>query len=145
MKRMVLYAMIAVLAGSLYSCKSSRQPEQPKAETASDGLRDKQWKLVEIQGRPVTASEAHILFNVDGTVSGSLGCNTFYGNYTALQESRIRFSNLSNTLKMCMDMTVEDDLKRALEIADSYQLTDRQLILTRARMAPLARFEVVSK
>jgi heat shock protein HslJ len=114
-----------------------------KAVSASDGLINKYWKLVEIMGRPVTASEAYIQFKVDGTVNGNLGCNTFNGNYTTPQELRIRFSNLTNTLKMCIDMRIENDLTEALKTADSYNLNDNQLILNRARMAPLARFEAV--
>ncbi|GHV55666.1 hypothetical protein FACS1894182_00420 [Bacteroidia bacterium] len=114
-----------------------------KPVSASDGLTNKYWKLVEIMGRPVTASEAHIQFKTDGTVNGSLGCNTFRGSYTTPQETRIQFSQLVTTLKMCIDMSVEDDLKQVLEKADSYSLSGNQLILNRARMAPLARFEVV--
>ncbi|MDR0543062.1 MAG: META domain-containing protein [Dysgonamonadaceae bacterium] len=116
-----------------------------KAIPLSDGLTDKYWKLVEIMGRPVTSSEAHIQFKTNGTVNGSLGCNTFNGNYTRPQDLRIRFSNLTNTLKMCVDISIENDLKQVLQQTDSYYLNGDQLILNRARMAPLARFEAIYK
>ena len=45
----------------------------------------------------------------------------------------------------CLNMEIENELKRALEMADNYSLTadGKYLSLNRARMAPLARFEVV--
>jgi len=45
----------------------------------------------------------------------------------------------------CLNMEIEDELKRALEMADNYSLSSdgKFLSLNRARMAPLARFEVV--
>ncbi|MDR1792381.1 MAG: META domain-containing protein [Bacteroidales bacterium] len=106
------------------------------------------WKLVELNGKPITSpkepnNEAHILFNPNGRVSGSLGCNTFTGSYTLQENSRIQFSQMVNTKKMCLDMSVEEELVKILQVADSYAITDNQLTLNRARMAPLAKFEAV--
>jgi len=135
----------------MYSCKSSKQDVKPEVQTASVAgeLTNKRWQLVEIMGRPVTYSSednriAYIQFRADGTVSGSLSCNTFTGNYTANPEIlQIRFSNLVNTLKMCLDMEIENELSKVLQNADNYNVNGDKLTLNRARMAPLARFEAV--
>jgi heat shock protein HslJ len=103
---------------------------------------------VELNGKPVSFPEPSIapfiLMNSDGTVSGSLGCNTFAGSFTMQEGNRISFSQLVNTQKMCLDMSTETEMARVLQSADNYNLTEKQFVLNRARMAPLARFEVVS-
>jgi heat shock protein HslJ len=118
------------------------------ASSAHSGLTDRRWKLVELAGKPVTypenhASEAFISFKQDGTVNGNFSCNTFNGTYTLQEGNRIRFSKMAATQKMCLDMTVETDFAKVLETTDSYNMDGDNLILNRARMAPLARFEAV--
>ena len=150
MKPFLFYAMAIVLMSGMYSCKcSQKDAKQDNTKvTATDDLTNKRWKLVEIMGRPITysaedAREAYIQFKADGTVSGNLGCNTFSGNYSIPNPLQIRFSNLVNTLKMCIDMEIENGLSKALQTADNYNVDGDRLVLNRARMAPLARFEAV--
>ena len=151
MKRILFYVITIVMVNGMYSCKcSQKNAKQDIGEvsaTAND-LVNKRWKLVEIMGQPVTYSaedgkEAYIQFKADGTVSGNLGCNTFSGSYTLPNPLQIRFSNLVNTLKMCLDMEIENELSRVLQTADNYTVNGDQLVLNRARMAPLARFKAV--
>jgi hypothetical protein len=40
-------------------------------------------------------------------------------------------------------MEIETDMNKALNMTDSYSVKEDTLILNRARMAPLARFEAV--
>ena len=142
------FLLMAVIICTFSACKNTKETAN-NAEVKNgltkvevkNGLTDKYWKLVELNGVTVE-STAHIIFKPDGTVSGSLGCNNFNGVYTQQQGNRIKFDNLVNTQKMCLDMRVEDEFKRVLQIADNYNLTDKQFVLNRARMAPLARFEI---
>ena len=151
MKSILFCAMVIVMTCGMYSCKCSQKDakeDSAKVGIASDDLTNKRWRLVEIMGRPVTYSAedsraAYIQFKADGTVSGNLGCNTFSGSYSIPNPLQIRFSNLVNTLKMCIDMEIENDLSKALQTADNYNLNGDRLVLNRARMAPLARFEAV--
>ena len=157
MKPILLYAMTMFMVSGVYSCKCSQKSvtqesgkvNEVAANEAANNLINKRWQLVEIMGRPVAYSSednrlAYIQFRADGTVSGHMSCNTFSGNYTAAPQTlRIRFSNLVNTLKMCLDMEIETELKQALERADNYNVNGDQLLLNRARMAPLARFEAI--
>jgi heat shock protein HslJ len=147
MKRILFYTIAVVMTCGMSSCKCSQKNAKSETE-AADNLTNKRWKLVEIMGRPVTYSaddgrEAYIQFKSDGTVSGNLGCNTFTGNYAVPNPLQIGFSNLVNTLKMCLDMEIENELSQALKTADNYNVNGDQLVLNRARMAPLARFEAV--
>jgi heat shock protein HslJ len=117
-----------------------------KVEADTSGLFNRQWELVEIMGKPVSFSGIHknrasIYFESDGNVYGNLGCNTFNGTYTLQNGSRIQFSNVTNTLKSCHDMSVEETFKQILVVADNYFLDDNELILNRARIQPLAKFE----
>ena len=144
-----VFLLMAAIIGTFSACKSTKETaskaevknELVKVEVKND-LTGKYWKLIELNGATVE-STAHIIFRPDGTVSGSLGCNNFNGVYTQQEGNRIKFDNLVNTQKMCLDMSVEDEFKRALQIADNYNLTDKQFVLNKARMAPLARFEAV--
>lgn len=112
---------------------------------AGSGITARHWKLVELNSQPVTLGkgnrEAYIEFSLDGRVSGNLSCNFFNGAFTLQKDGRIRFAQLASTQKMCVDMRTETELLRVLQNADSYTLNGSQLILNRARMAPLARFE----
>jgi heat shock protein HslJ len=153
MKRNLLFmAMIALICG-MYSCKSKSyvKPDTGmiSSATSNPDLTNRYWKLVEIMGKPVTypegyANEAFVSFKPDGTVTGNFGCNTFNGTYTLQEGNRIRFSQMAATLKMCLDMAIEAEFVKVLEVADNYNLDGNKLVLNRARMAPLARFEAVS-
>ncbi|GHT46473.1 hypothetical protein FACS189440_04570 [Bacteroidia bacterium] len=144
---------MTLLMCGMYSCKSNQpvyqKPDTGKITVAPEStLTNKYWKLVELMGEPVVypegaANTAYISFKPDGSVNGNLGCNTFSGSYTLKEGFRISFSKLANTQKMCLDMNIETKLVQVLQTADNYNLNGNQLILNRARMAPLARFEVV--
>jgi uncharacterized lipoprotein NlpE involved in copper resistance len=101
----------------------------------------KHWKPVELGGKLVESGRAYILLGADDSkVSGNLGCNDFVGEYELKTGNRLRFGKLVVTSKMCLSATVEDQLKEALNRADSYRATGDSLVLLRARMAPIAIF-----
>jgi hypothetical protein len=43
----------------------------------------------------------------------------------------------------CPELDIENELIKALETADNYNYANDKLVLNKARMAPLARFEAV--
>ncbi|MDR1632570.1 MAG: META domain-containing protein [Dysgonamonadaceae bacterium] len=141
---------ISMLMG-FAACKSKKNEEAgnqapvyaENSEKVNPLLVGKRWKLVELNGKPVESTEAFLLLDGDkNTVSGNLGCNTFTGTYGLKIGNQIKFSPLAATLKMCLNMEIENELKKVLEIADSYNVSEESLILNRARMAPLAKFEL---
>lgn len=115
---------------------------------ADVNLVEKYWKLTELFGEPVTTpeggKEAHIILKREGNhVNGNSGCNTFSGTYVLKPGNRIGFSKIASTMMMCLDMDTETKMHQVLETADNYVVNGDTLVLNRARMAPLARFEAV--
>ena len=111
-------------------------------------LTDKYWKLVELNGQQIssttTSKEPHIIFkSEENIVAGNGGCNSFHGSFELKEGGRITLSKLASTQMACLDMDVEDRFLKVLETVDNYNLTASTLVLNRARMAPLARFELV--
>jgi copper homeostasis protein (lipoprotein) len=110
-----------------------------------------QWGLTELMGKRVDQEPGidplpGMKFEREGgRVYGFSGCNQFTGAFEVMAGARIRFSKMAMTKKACPDMNVEMDFMRVLETADSYHVDDQELILYRARMAPLARFRAVTE
>ena len=113
----------------------------------ADGIVEKYWKLVELNGKPVPPleREPHMILKADGHVNGFGGCNAFTGSYKLdASASRLSFGEIASTMMACADgMDVEQIFHKALRSADSYALNGDRLVLIRARMSPLARFEAV--
>lgn len=116
----------------------------PSAEAAS--LKETHWKLVELMGKPVAqgTTPPNITLSSDDRFHGSGGCNRIMGGYELKEPGRLRFVNSASTMMACMDtMELEREFLDMLGKVDSYVITDQNLQLNRARMAPLARFEAV--
>jgi len=112
-------------------------------------LEETYWKLVELNGQAVTAKPAtgkdiYFILRKDGNkVQGFAGCNGFGGTYELKEGDRIRFSQMISTMMACDVLETENKLMKVFEMADNYNLVDNRLMLNKARMAPLARFEAV--
>ena len=152
MKNLIVALTMVVGILSLNACKSSKDAAQMSNNSVQNekGITEKYWKLIELNGNPVTLgigqSEPHIILK-DGEEHRFIGngsCNNISGMYELSENGRIKFSRGISTLMACPNMEIESGLLKALESADNYTLSDDgKLSLNRARMAPLARFEVV--
>jgi heat shock protein HslJ len=114
----------------------------------ADGVTEKYWKLIELNGQPLPAlirEPYFILKAPNSRVNGFGGCNTFTGSYKINEAvSRISFDQVASTLMACPSgMDVEEAFHEVLRAVDNYSLDGKRLTLNRARMAPLARFEAV--
>lgn len=114
----------------------------------TDGIVEKYWKLVELDGQPVPAldREPHLILKAEGgRVAGFGGCNRLTGSYTLDEAaSRIRFGPVASTKMACAKgMDLERAFTEMLGRVDNYSLSGDRLTFNRARMAPLARFEAV--
>lgn len=110
-------------------------------------LEDKNWILIELRGKAIEKKEeqkaGHILFNMEtGMFSGNNTCNNFFGQYELMEANRIKFGQAVSTLMACPDMETERLFMEVLKTADNYSIADGILSLNRAKMAPLARFEL---
>ena len=152
MKILLKLAIALVFIASACKTSSRNTPQSGSVVLQSDdGVTEKFWRLIELNGNAIEldASVSHtphiILKKEDNRVNGHGSCNTLTGSYEIdLSANRIRFSQLVSTMIACLNMEVEAGLTRALEMADNYTLSadGKFLSLNRARMAPLARFEV---
>ena len=152
MKNLFVVLIMVVGILSLNACKSSKDAAQAGNNSVQNekSITEKYWKLIELNGSPVSLgigqSEPHIILK-DGAEHRFIGngsCNNISGVYELGEYNRIKFSRGISTLMACPNMEIESGLLKALESADNYTLSDDgKLSLNRARMAPLARFEVV--
>lgn len=110
----------------------------------------KKWKLVEMNGREISNIKGEPdyfiqLDNVENRMHGYAGCNNFFGNYELMEGMRIKFSKIGATMMACPDMNTEKELFQILETVDNYTVRNNVLELNKARMMPLARFELVKE
>ncbi|MEU2434001.1 META domain-containing protein [Streptomyces sp. NPDC007861] len=80
-----------------------------------------------------TEKKAHFVVGKDGSVRGSLGCNTFTGTATVSESAKtITFGRLATTRRMCAgpEMTLERQLTSVLQGTVAYEVRHRGLSLT---------------
>lgn len=142
--------MAMILAGcnsfKKTTTETNQVPDGHNSQSALDGIKEKYWKLVSINDRPVTVlgkKEAHIILKEDGKLIGHGGCNALFGTYKQGVHDKISFKNIGSTEMMCEAMKTEEELIRVLQTTDSYLVKQDTLFLHKGRMAPLARFEAV--
>jgi heat shock protein HslJ len=141
--------MALLCAGACHSTSRSGK-SQGDAASAENAITGKYWRLIELNGRPVTQAsqqnEPRLTFREENLqMDGNGGCNSFRGNYELGEMGRIRFFGVVATQKACLHMETEKELFKVFDMADNYALSadGKILSLNRARMAPLARFEAV--
>ena len=110
-------------------------------------LVEKKWKLIELNGAALSTknpqpAEAFIIFQInDNRVSGNSGCNNFTGTYKRGTGSDLHFSNMVSTRKLCINMTVENQMNQVFQNVDSYTLQNATLSLNQGETS-LARFVI---
>ena len=112
----------------------------------NENLVEKKWVLFELNGvdlstkDPKPAIEAFITFQIDrNRVHGNSGCNNFTGTYQLGAGNELHFSGMASTRKMCIDMSIENQINQLYQTVDSYSLQDNILSLNHGD-TPLARF-----
>lgn len=144
MKKMnVLYLGLCVLL--MASC-AVRKSAGNAAELVA-----KQWRLVELDGKPVAekvnGKMPFLEFDAEsGRYSASGGCNGVGGEYTLAKDNSITFGRGMSTMMACPDMSVEQGLRALFENADHYALESEGLTLTNKESGKvLAKFVAVAK
>ena len=111
-------------------------------------LENKKWVLKELMGQTVELQEgqkeAYLIFNSENAmVSGNNGCNQISMGYELLEGNRFKLAPGITTLMACPYENISDQLNEVLDRADNYTISDGELHLNKARMAPLAKFKLV--
>jgi len=124
MKRIVLLILIVISVLALFA-------NQRKKATGNLPLLNTKWILKEVYEMPIIpdTDTAFITFNDDYKISGNLGCNLFFGNFT-FEKKRMRIDFLGSTRKLCINMDVEDRFSRALrDDITNYYIENNKLYL----------------
>ena len=109
-------------------------------------IEDRRWRLIELNGRAVDApaGQEGAYFEFDAAqsrVSGNASCNRFSGSYELHAGERLRLGpELAVTRMACPELEREAEFLEALARVDHYAVDNGALSMSRARLAPLARF-----
>ncbi len=101
---------------------------------AADPLAGTVWTLSQIGGAaPVADAVAELSFDSVGGVSGSTGCNRFFGPYTVSGQT-ITFGELGSTMMACADplMQQEQSFFNLMRATTTYSIVDQSLTLSTA-------------
>lgn len=141
------------LTGTRYGTRLEKQSGAAEP-VVSGSLYGGKWMLIELNGKPVSsynkhAKSAYISFTEkDMRFGGFGGCNSYGGTFEVTPETgRIKFGQSVSTMKACFADGVEAEplLMKAIRSADNYTIHNGVLSLNKARMAPLARFQMIVK
>jgi heat shock protein HslJ len=102
------------------------------------------WRLVSIQGRPALPNAFVTAFFDEKGLSGSAGCNRYFGG-TTLDRERLRVGVLASTKMYCSDsgvMDQEDSYLLRLNEVSVYRVVGSELQLGPAVGAPTLLFTV---
>jgi len=108
-------------------------------------VEDKKWKMVELNGKEIsgTVEDYYVIFHSKDTrLETKAGCNQMGGKYT-LDGYAFKSSEVFSTMMACENMDDEQAFSKVLETADNISYSETSLSFNKARMAPLARFELV--
>jgi len=138
--------LMSVFMSVLFSCScnkktASETTNEPNIIVSKTNNLNGNWKLVELKGKKIDNEKFNIQFFEKNRFSAFAGCNNMGGEYEISQENKIKFSKVISTMMACDDMKTEQELASVLEMVDNFVTNGNTLSLSKAKMAPLARFE----
>jgi heat shock protein HslJ len=140
MKNFIFSLGVSIALIALAACSTSQQ--------SGGDLTGQIWALSELNGKllvPGTGISA--LFTSDGKISGSAGCNQYFGTYTVSGNSITFPSPMGSTMMMCAQTVMEQETAylNALSEAKTYSVKADQLTLFSADKTSLAVFQAQSQ
>lgn len=119
----------AVAVSGLVGCSSGTSPSEPDAAAVLVGS---EWTLATINGQPVlSGTRVTAEFSDEQRVSGSAGCNRYFGS-AQLEPGKVAIGSLASTRMACAPdavMTQENQYLQALEAAKSFDVRGDELRL----------------
>lgn len=125
----------------LSACQSSPNNGNDKNKPPSTGLTGITWRLTDFVKADIpTSGQTNLTFTKDQhRVSGSAGCNRYFGNYER-QDNRLRFLQIGATKMQCMNMTEENHFFKAIQQVNRFKIVNHRLTLFQDQQ-PLMTFE----
>jgi heat shock protein HslJ len=137
MKGRNLIIVVMAMAVLLVGCGTS--------PADSSALQDTRWVLVTLGGEPPLAGTAPSAEFTEDQISGSAGCNTYFGTY-AVSGSEITIGDVANTEMWCMEpegvMDQEAAFLKALSTVTTYRVAADRLELQDEAGTPVLVFGV---
>lgn len=137
-----LLALFLIIITTSCMSKSGAPSQSP------NDITEKTWRLVELNGKPIALknpkSNPHFSLNMkEMRYEGNGSCNGIGGTFEIKPEiMHIKFNQGMSTMMACDDLDTEQLFVKALLAADNYTVSGTTLSLNKARMAPLAKFEL---
>ncbi len=140
MKKFIFSLGVSIALITLVACSTSKQ----------DGgdLSSQVWTLSELNGKSlVPGTGISALFTSDGKISGSAGCNQYFGTYSVSGNSITFPSPMGSTMKMCAQAVMDQETAylNALGEAKTYSIKADQLTLFGADKSNLAVYQAQSQ
>lgn len=136
--------------GKLMLNVGRRAPLAVFTEMSKNPVMNKYWELKEMNGNKVTMApsqekEQGFMLRSNGKITGSDGCNNFFGSYTISAGNKISIDdNLGSTMKTCPDVKFnEKEFSNVFKDAKNYDLKGNTLILKNSNEQVLAIFETM--
>jgi heat shock protein HslJ len=113
-----------------------------KKDTENLPLLNTKWILTEIYETPVTqgVDTAFIIFSDDYRISGNLGCNLFFGNFS-FGRKRMKLDYVGSTRKLCIDMSMEDQFSKAIRDDVTHYHIEKNKLYLRNKNNVILKFE----
>lgn len=141
-KSMVFITLL--LALFFTACNSINIQKEENLSKTNTSLENTYWKAVSLYDKEVEVvkDEAHIKFDKNGSLNGSLGCNNFFGNFQT-DENSIVFKRLASTKMMCQNMQVEDSFLKVLQNTKKYKIKGETLSFFDEKNNEISTFKAV--
>lgn len=126
--------------------RGKKSPASAQATSSADEpLRETYWKLMELNGKPVTVAdqqqEPYLVFRTEDRITGSGGCNRLMGGY-AVDGNTMHFKAVGSTMMACAHgMDTEHAFLIALDKVDTWKITGKSLELYDSETRLVAKFE----
>lgn len=142
MKKVLFIGIILTICA--FSCHTSK--ETSSSASNDTPLYETQWMLTDINCEAIGESPKtpFIKFTNDGNVTGSLGCNDFFGS-CFVKKDKMSIEYKGSTKKLCGNMEVEKAFAAALKKDINNYVIVGDVLILREKNQELLRFKAASK
>lgn len=150
-----LIVSILLVSAVLFACKGTQKAhsiqqssEIQKQEKSANQLFGTKWKLINLNGTPIQASETLNppwiqIDSIENRINGSGGCNRFFGKLS-LKGTEIEISNVGSTKMACPNLEIESAFFQMLENSQKFAFKQtNQLEFYDTNNQPIGIFEAI--
>jgi heat shock protein HslJ len=134
--RLLVVAATGLAFATMTACAPTPAAKPAAAAPAGGAaLGGGEWKVFEINGRPIVTGSTPTITFEEGRVFGAASCNRFMGGYTLSADGlKLEMSQMASTMMACPDalMAQEGQFLGTLGTVTGYGVADGVLTLTGA-------------